>query len=346
MHVSNPLRGERWEAQHQTQLDVRQGVGGGGSSGVPTVSGGSAVVAGGSGRMMELSNQFYSIIPHTSTGDRNTRTPLPPINSPALLKSKIEMIEALGNIELASRVIDTKSAAFDTHPIDARYAGLNASLTPIDVGSALHVMLAQYLKQTHGSTHATYTLELEQAFEVERPGEAEAFKRGGAIGNRQLLWHGSRLTNWCGILSNGLRIAPPEAPVTGYMFGKGLYFANMSSKSANYCFAHQASPTGVLLLCDVALGTPYTKVRADYDADKACRKASANSTWGKGKTCPDPAGNRKLPSDGRVTVPMGVGGPSGVKDSALLYDEFIVYDASQVRQKYVLQVKFHFKSFY
>ena len=32
-----------------------------------------------------------------------------------------------------------------------------------------------------------------------------------------LLWHGSRLTNWCGILSQGLRIAPPEAPVTGYM---------------------------------------------------------------------------------------------------------------------------------
>ena len=34
---------------------------------------------------------------------------------------------------------------------------------------------------------------------------------------RQLLWHGSRLSNWVGILSQGLRIAPPEAPVTGYM---------------------------------------------------------------------------------------------------------------------------------
>ena len=33
----------------------------------------------------------------------------------------------------------------------------------------------------------------------------------------KLLWHGSRLTNWVGILSQGLRIAPPEAPVTGYM---------------------------------------------------------------------------------------------------------------------------------
>jgi hypothetical protein len=34
--------------------------------------------------------------------------------------------------------------------------------------------------------------------------------------------------------SSGLRIAPPEAPVTSYMFGKGVYFTDMFSKSANY----------------------------------------------------------------------------------------------------------------
>jgi len=56
---------------------------------------------------------------------------------------------------------------------------------------------------------------------VERPGEAERFKPYTALGNQQLLWHGSRLTNWVGIISQGLRIAPPEAPSTGYMFGKG-----------------------------------------------------------------------------------------------------------------------------
>jgi hypothetical protein len=31
-------------------------------------------------------------------------------------------------------------------------------------------------------------------------------------------------------MSKGLLIAPPEAPVTGYMFGKGLYFADMVTK--------------------------------------------------------------------------------------------------------------------
>jgi hypothetical protein len=36
---------------------------------------------------------------------------------------------------------------------------------------------------------------------VERPGEEERFKPYAALGNQQLLWHGSRLTNWMGILS-------------------------------------------------------------------------------------------------------------------------------------------------
>ncbi|XP_031272132.1 poly [ADP-ribose] polymerase 2-A-like [Pistacia vera] len=47
---------------------------------------------------------------------------------------------------------------------------------------------------------------------------------------RMLLWHGSWLTNFVGILSQGLRIAHPEAPATGYMVGKGIYFADLVSK--------------------------------------------------------------------------------------------------------------------
>ena len=86
------------------------------------------------------------------------------------------------------------------------------------------------------------------------------------------MWHGSRLTNWVGILSQGLRIAPPEAPVTGYMvciiyenltffcdyelllqFGKGVYFADMCSKSANYCFASKLKNEGLLVLSEVSI---------------------------------------------------------------------------------------------
>jgi poly [ADP-ribose] polymerase len=86
------------------------------------------------------------------------------------------------------------------------------------------------LVETRGSTHnANY--QVDQIFRIEREGEKDRFDKSHFAGpprDRRLLWHGSRCTNFGGILSQGLRIAPPEAPVSGYMFGKGIYLADMS----------------------------------------------------------------------------------------------------------------------
>ena len=71
-----------------------------------------------------------------------------------------------------------------------------------------------------------------------------------------LLWHGSRFSNFVGIISQGLRIAPPEAPRTGYLFGKGVYFADMAAKSAPYTCYNLSDNVGLFLLCEVALGNP------------------------------------------------------------------------------------------
>ncbi|EEB97788.1 hypothetical protein MPER_02824, partial [Moniliophthora perniciosa FA553] len=103
---------------------------------------------------------------------------------------------------------------------------------------------------------------IKAAFRVERAAETGAWKQAGfdqiKPGQRLLLWHGSRSTNFAGILKQGLRIAPPEAPSTGYMFGKGVYFADMMSKSAGYC--HSFDGLGCLLLCEVA-AKPFYELR-------------------------------------------------------------------------------------
>ena len=170
------------------------------------------------------------------------------------------------------------------------------------------------------------------------------------MGNRQLLWHGSRLTNWVGILSQGLRIAPPEAPVTGYMFGKGLYFADMVSKSANYCMASSSSRTAVLVLCDVALGAPHELIAAQYEAAERSKARGRHSTWGIGKTAPLDTHAGALPSLPGVKIPMGKAAANPFLDAnldrlkaegagkrpELLYNEFIVYDTKQVEMKYVV----------
>ena len=125
-------------------------------------------------------------------------------------------------------------------------------------------MIEKYAKNTHAKTHADYKLKINNVYVVDRKKETKKYRPFSNFENRQLLWHGSRVTNYGGILSQGLRIAPPEAPVTGYMFGKGIYFADMVSKSANYCHASYENPRGLALLAEVALGKMHECKGAEY----------------------------------------------------------------------------------
>ena len=91
------------------------------------------------------------------------------------------------------------------------------------------------------------------------------------------MWHGSRFSNFGGILSQGLRVAPPEAPSTGYLFGKGIYFADMAGKSATYCCPEISNNIGLLLLCEVALGETMSLYNPDSSALKKMKDSDSNS---------------------------------------------------------------------
>lgn len=75
------------------------------------------------------------------------------------------------------------------------------------------------------------------------------------------------------------------------MFGKGVYFADMSSKSANYCFPQKSKP-GLLVLAEVALGNQEKLLNADYNADRL--PPGKHSVMGLGAVGPDPSGNLTL----------------------------------------------------
>ncbi|XP_049361825.1 LOW QUALITY PROTEIN: poly [ADP-ribose] polymerase 2 [Solanum verrucosum] len=284
-------------------------------------------------RLLEdLSSQFYTVIPH-DFGFKKMREFV--IDTPQKLKHKIEMVEALAEIEVATKLLEDNTD-IQEDPLYYQYEQLRCKLVPVEVGSQEFLMIESYMKNTHAKTHSGYAVDIVQVFRASRDGETERFQKFSDTSNRMLLWHGSRLTNWAGILSQGLRIAPPEAPSTGYMFGKGVYFADMFSKSANYCYSSSAAKNGVLLLCEVALGEMNELLSANYDADKL--PSGKLSTKGVGATAPDPKASQIL-EDG-VIVPLG--NPKNQrKQGSLLYNEFIVYNVEQIRMRYVIQVEFN-----
>ncbi|XP_051553307.1 poly [ADP-ribose] polymerase 2 isoform X2 [Myxocyprinus asiaticus] len=284
--------------------------------------------------LLDACNQFYTRIPH----DFGLRTP-PVIRSTEELKEKIALLEALSDIQIAVKMVQF-SVQSDEHPLDRQYRSLKCGLQPLDSDSNEYKIIEKYLQTTHAPTHTDYTMTVLDIFAVEREGEKDNFH--SQLDNRMLLWHGSRLSNWVGILNQGLRVAPPEAPVTGYMFGKGIYFADMSSKSGNYCFANQKNNQGLLLLSEVALGESNELLDADYNAGKL--PSGKHSTKGLGQTAPDPNNNVTL--DG-VTVPMGPCVKTGVGQKggySLLYNEYIVYNPAQTHMRYLLRVQFNFSS--
>lgn len=234
-----------------------------------------------------LSNTYYSLIPHDFGRNR------PPIIANQLMvKTEIDLLESLSDMKDAAKIMKgDKGDESDIHHLDKQFQGLGLEeMTPLDPATGEFKQLVDYLMNTRGSTHqANY--QVEAVFRIERNGEHDRFDKspyasmGGS--DRRLLWHGSRCTNFGGILSQGLRIAPPEAPVSGYMFGKGIYLADMSSKSANYCCAHMSHNRALLLLCEAELGDPMQELTyAAYDAAETAKSKGRVSTWGKGSTGP------------------------------------------------------------
>ncbi|KAI9093452.1 poly polymerase catalytic domain-containing protein [Phlyctochytrium arcticum] len=285
-------------------------------------------------KVLGLSNQFFTLVPHDFGSN-----PAPLLDNADIIKSKLELLDVLKDIEVATNLLKREDKDADSDPIDGNYGNLHLDMQVLDRGSADFELVEKCALSTHAPTHTGYSLKIDEVFKIQREAEAGENDVFEKTGNKKLLWHGSRLTNYAGILSQGLRIAPPEAPVTGYMFGKGIYFADLISKSANYCAATRQQPTALLVLSEVALGEEYSLLGSEYVERLPEGK---QSTKGCGSTVP----SEFIPHPSMPDVTLPIGPPVPAKPSGrseLLYNEYIVYDVQQVRLRYLVKVSFDYK---
>ena len=322
--------------------------------------------------LFELSSKFYTLIPHNFGFSKGVNYV---IDSPSVLKEKIDLLETLSQVRESNDEIEKLGAVHQkeivrANPVDEKYQLLGYQVSRLAPDSDEFNMIELYKTRTQGPTHAAQT-RIRNVFKLSRKIFDDSNKRKKGSGtntpahkNRQLLWHGSRLTNWHSILSHGLKIAPPEAPHTGFMFDKGIYTADCFSKSLQYCYG-SVGQRGLMVLCDVALGNPREALHADYDASKkiGTKPQDFHSTKGVGRYKPNEKQFITTP-DG-VTVPMGElvdtltsEPPEPISQSrrtssrlttaaavttangSLLYNEYVVYDINQVEMKYLVEVEF------
>ncbi|XP_072732015.1 protein mono-ADP-ribosyltransferase PARP3 isoform X1 [Ciconia boyciana] len=296
-------------------------------------------------RLEDLSSRFYTIIPHNFGRARP-----PPINSPDLLRAKKDMLLVLADIEVAQSLQAQKVKEEEEeviHPLDQDYALLCCQLSLLDLASREYQLIQNYVTQTG---HKLYILNI---WQVARDGEVrrsclslshalssaslqdERFKAHDLLEHRRLLWHGTNVAVVAAILKSGLRIMPHS----GGRVGKGIYFASENSKSACYVGC-TSNKVGIMFLVEVALGKPY---RITCDDPTLCQPpAGYNSVLACGQTEPDPAQDEEVLLDGKkVLVCQGKPIPMPTyKDSSFSQSEYLIYQESQCRIRYLVQLRF------
>jgi poly [ADP-ribose] polymerase len=280
----------------------------------------------------DLSSQFYTAIPHSFGRSRP-----PCIQTQEFLQQRYDMCnilldmystnETMRKIQEERKAIEKKQFPC---PSDSHYDSLNADLKILQRNSQEYKTIQSCFNKTKTANSSSKLLDV---WCVDRSGEAENFQKFDKLGNRRLLWHGTNIAVVAPILTSGLRIMPHS----GGRVGSGIYLAAMQEKSASYTSAYGAK-YGCMLLAEAALGSMH-EVTEDGPHASRLKKAPKgyDSVHALGTTVPEKWIDVHI-DEKNIKVGEGKKTEKDVK-SSFYHDEFLVYDESQVRIRYVLSVK-------
>ncbi|KAL4779910.1 poly polymerase catalytic domain-containing protein [Aspergillus varians] len=281
-----------------------------------------------------LSSEYFSIIPHVFG-----RNQPPVISTMRDIEKETELLDDLVNALVANDIVSSAESNY-VHPLEQELHQLHLDeITPLGHKSFEFDYLSRYFLHTaRNQPIHSLRYKIVDIFRIRRRGEAEQFASSAyarlAAKNRRLLWHGSKTSNFAGILNQGLRIKPPGVGQTGSSLGRGVYFSDSSSRSLGFTSASKSAEGGLLLLCDVELGYPVNLVSGTGGV-RGKRKGTISTI-----SAPFNPINELI--DGGTIHPslVGVKVPDVSGDPRLFcrQSEYVVYDAAQIQVRYLVSV--------
>ena len=290
--------------------------------------------------IMELSSRYYELIPK----EKFRNSCILPFDTLEEVKKEILIIDNLTYVEKAVNILLGANNKIQTiNPLDYIYYSLQTYFETLKEDSSEYETLKKYINNTSSD-------KIVNIFRVTRKGESERIEAYKDLPNHYLLFHGTKIFNLIGIFSNGLKIAPPEAPVTGYLFGKGIYLADMYQKSIDYCdtFIDKSNPKNTkkysyILLCEAALGKIYEAKKENLDVENLpFLKNGFNSLKSVSDSGPDLTKN--FICNNGIIIPLGniIEYKSKNNNSYLFrtgLPEYVVYDTSQIKIRYIIHIE-------
>ncbi|KAE9047678.1 hypothetical protein PR002_g910 [Phytophthora rubi] len=269
-------------------------------------------------KVSERSSRYYEIMP---CQEDMLATSIKAFDQVSDVNGEITRLRLLSDImETYKMLLGAKREQQTKNPLEYCYHALQVRLAPLQPADAERQLIHRYFFSGLRSFDRQ-RYRISNVFEVERRGETQRFndlmeeRPDLKAMQTHLLWHGTKRTNLMGILSQGLRVAPPEAPHHGYAYGKGLYFANVAAKSLDYCDAPYALPildkdgkpdttttktreVHYMLLCEVSLGKPVELTTTAIWGSDPLPREGMDSVKALAMHNPDPVGELVSPKCG------------------------------------------------
>ncbi|CAF4358739.1 unnamed protein product, partial [Rotaria sp. Silwood2] len=282
----------------------------------------------------KCTNEYYSIIPLRGYTDEK----LPIIDNEQILKRQEKIIYDLLELELSYKILlGAQVNLKNISPLDYLYKSMNCQFEAMNKDDIDSQLILRYIWAS------TTNIKVEQIFKIARPDEDERLFKSN-LDNHYLLWHGTSICNLISILNRGLLVGPLDATTTGSLFGKGIYTADAFGKSLGYCsgITQNDGERCFMILCEVALG----KIKEvglnsnDDDNTKQLDLSQFQSRKGVGRNIPDP--RYTITRNYGVRMPLGkLINNTELKFAygGLHYNEYIVYDESQIALRYLVQFR-------
>jgi hypothetical protein len=157
-----------------------------------------------------LSNDYYLLIPKSTDSTYGIK----PLSTRRILGEEESRLSNLKYFNYTANVLMAAQHRNDEmNPLDYVHKSLDCDiqeLSPETGHEELHNAISKYMQET-GAGPSGEHYDLLHLFSVDRKGEAARYQPFATNENRMLLWHGSKISNFIGILKQGLRIKPGQA---------------------------------------------------------------------------------------------------------------------------------------
>ena len=260
-------------------------------------------------KVAALTNDYYDLIPvHNEIG-----TPFE-VNDERFGKA-MNLVRLLRDLAVTKQLLlGAMHRQSKYNPIDYVYRAVQMGMKPVETFSRERDILERYIDST-----CSDDVVVNEIFALDNGvGIPED------IGNKRLLFYGSKNENVVGTLKQGLRIAPAEALTSEFSYGNGVYLTDKFSKALSFSSEMtdgniQKQPRSYVFVAEAMIGKPYVALGATH-VDGL--QPGTDSTFAPGRSLPDPSLDLVLDSTGAL-VPLG-----RLVDTNLTYFEWTAPDGS------------------